>query len=249
MSKDHSENKACSDVFPALLSTTTLPRADSFSNRLLSELLEGPLRTCEFAKITEKPRSYVDSYLRRLRNGGLVEKQGYFWNLNEKGAYYLGRLEKIEDRRYRSRHNNNTTTTQSRHSKPTELKEVPLLPFLHNLSLPDAERRVVEVLLDHYDKTHSKFLYRPTFYDVAELFQVSPDQIRQIMRNLKQDHIAYPFWDRSQEAWKIALYKGFVEMLPLNHAAGKQSQASAQVPIRSDVAGSNPAPASTHDVH
>ena len=228
MGRNQTEDKSLYGLGEHALSTTTLPRASSFVKDLLFVLNEGRLRTCEVAKITEKTSAYVDSYLRRMRNQGLVEKQGFFWNLSEDGVSFLGYLEKIEDRRYRYRHYLDTTTTQHQHSlnsrNPKKIKQVPLLPFLHNLSLPDAERKVVEMLLEHYDETHSLFLYFPTFYDIADHFQASPDQIRQIMRNLKQDHIAYPWRDRSQDAWKIALYKEFVEMLPLNHNVEKQNQ-------------------------
>lgn len=96
MSKEISQNALVSRAFPAL-PTTSLPRSGSFVKDLLFVLKEGQLRTCEVAKIAEKTSAYVDSYLRRMRNQGLVEKQGFFWNLSESGVSFLSYLEKIED--------------------------------------------------------------------------------------------------------------------------------------------------------
>ena len=84
----------------------------------------------------------------------------------------------------------------------------------YHRSLHDAEKVVVEVLLDHYEKTGSKFIYcEPNVYAIAEAFNIRPDQVNQVLMNLKQDHIVYHMHDRIHNAVKIGLYKDFVQML------------------------------------
>lgn len=221
MNQDPPRNILVTGVFPAL-STTTLPRADSFSNDVLFELKEMPLRTCDVARVTEKTRAYVDSYLRRLRNQGLIEKHGSFWNLSVLGASYVGYLEKIEDRRSRSRHNNNTTTTNKQHkvdtSKPDKPKQVLLLPFLRNLSLPDVEGRVVEVLMRHYDETLRKsgtgspFIYVESRYDFANECGLSLPELEEALANLHQDQRIYDI-PAGQYRRKIGLKENFIRKL------------------------------------
>ncbi len=163
MNQDPPRNILVTGVFPAL-STTTLPRADSFSNDVLFQLKEMPLRTCDVARVTEKTRAYVDSYLRRLRNQGLIEKHGSFWNLSVLGASYVGYLEKIEDRRSRSRHNNNTTTTNKQHKVDA-----------HSLKKPE-----------DWQKQGLPLIKKATYMKKPEEFVVKPD-----MKTILTNHIAY----------------------------------------------------------
>lgn len=208
----------------ALLSTTTLPHTDSFTAEVLFILKDNALRTCDVARITEKPNAYVDSYLRRTRNYGLVAKEGSFWRLTVIGESFLQYLEKIDGCRYRYRHKVDTTTTQQQHSldtqKPKKPKQVPLLPFLSNLSLPDAERRVVEVFLDHYDKTGSPFFLVKDQYELAEKIQLDPQLLQDAILNLVQDLRLYKI-PVEQGTTKIGLKKAFIELLRENAKCGE----------------------------
>ena len=84
-------------------------------------------------------------------------------------------------------------------------------------SIDDAEAKVVEVLLDHYNKTGSKFIFvsPPDMYAVAERFNITPIQAEYALRNLYQDRIVYHRYDRQHNAIKLGLYKAFIEKLKL----------------------------------
>jgi len=203
-----------------LLSTTTsLGRVRGFTIDLLYHLRDGPKRCCELAEITGKTRFYVWRYLRNMQNYGLTCKEGsFFWKLTDIGVNFLNYLDNIYYI-YNSRKKVERKKKESRKkvetSPPKRLKQVSIQPFLLSSSLHDAEKTVVEVLVEHYNKTGSKFLYFKDVYEIAEKFGFRPDQANQVMMNLKQDHIAYSYRDRSYDAWKIGLYKAFVESLRL----------------------------------
>ena len=101
--------------------------------------------------------------------------------------------------------------------KPKRTIQTSFMVWLKNYhrSLEDAERVVVEVLLDHYRKTGSKFIYcsPPTVYTIADRFGIRPDQVNQVLMNLKQDKIVYSVKDRLHGAVKIGLYVDFVKKL------------------------------------
>jgi len=96
---------------------------------------------------------------------------------------------------------------------PKRLKQISISLWLQSSGLNDAEKEVVEVLVNHYNGTGSKFLYFSDIYEIAERFKIQPDQVNRVFMNLKQDHIVYNYRDRSHNAWKIGLYKAFVQAL------------------------------------
>jgi len=202
----------------ALLSTssTALGRIRGFTVNVLFMLKEGAKRCCDIANESGKGQDYVHQYLKNVRKYGLALKNGCFWELTDSGvefAKYLRILynnkeyEKIKKER-----------KKEREKKPLrKLKQVSIQAWLLTSTLDDIEKRVVEVLIDHFNKTGSKFKYFNDYYEAAEFFKATPDQIVEAMKHLKQDKIAYPWRDRSLNAWKIALYKDFVEELKLSH--------------------------------
>jgi len=198
-------------------SSTPLGRVRGFTINLLFALKEGPRRTYELAEISGKTREYVYSYLKRMRKYGLVMKNGFFWNLTVLGSDFISYLEEVSKYSIVCRHIENRRRTEERQKRDTsplkKLKQVSIQAFLRTSTLHDTEKRVVEDLVDHYNKTGSKFRYFDDHYAAAEFYKCTPDQMVNVMKNLKQDHIGYAWPDPSLKAWKIALYKDFIETL------------------------------------
>jgi len=209
----------------ALLSTsTTLGRVRGFTIELLYHLQEGRKRCCELVEITGKSHPYVWRYLKRMRNYKLVEKNEGFWFLSDIGVNFVKHLnivynniieyrQIIDRKKKEERQLRDTSFTNV--NKKTE-KQIPISLWLQQTDREQVEKEVVEVLVDHYNETGSKFLFFKDIYAMAERFKATPDQINQAMMNLKQDHIVYNYRDRGHEAWKIGLYKDFVEALRKN---------------------------------
>jgi len=197
--------------------STSLCRVRGFTIDLLFALKEGPRRTFELCEETGKREQYVSRYLCNMRNYGLIMKNDAFWNLTLLGSDFISYLErvskysivvrKIQERKKKEERKLNES------SQPKKLKQVSIQAFLRTSTLDDIEKRVVEELVDHFNKTGSKFLYFNDYYKAAEFFKAAPDQMAEAMRHLKQDKIAYPWRDRSLNAWKIGLYKDFIEKL------------------------------------
>ena len=174
----------------------------------------GNASSWEVAKQTMKKNVYVRQYLYRLRKYGIASKHEDFWFLTDFGKYLTSIVCRDRDR---DRDRSNTRVTEEIQKSNTRVTlhtvQSHFDVWLHNSDLGTKEKEVVEVLLEHFKKTGSKFLYFSSIYDVAERFKMSPDQVNQVFMNLKQDHVGYCWKDKTHNAWKVALYKGFVEAL------------------------------------
>ncbi|RLG36785.1 MAG: hypothetical protein DRN91_07085, partial [Candidatus Alkanophagales archaeon] len=108
---------------------------------------------------------------------------------------------------------------RKKEEKPSQVKpiQVSLQPFLTKLSLSDTEKVVVEYLIDHYNKTGSKFIYIQSIYELAEKLNVNPALLQEAIINLKQDRICWLYRDRVYRRWKLGLYKAFVATLKKLH--------------------------------
>lgn len=212
-------------VSSAVSTTTTsqsLARVRGFTVDLLFALNEGPLRTCALCQKTQKTSQYVETYLYRMEEYGLVMKNESFWNLTAKGDEfhaYLKReeefLEEYKQTNKQIQHLNNTTTTTTTHSYNTSLQKVAFQArfdlWLQQNPLSDVEKVVVDTLIKHYQDKHSKFILVDTKYELAERLNQNPEDVIQALRNLYQDRVAYLF--RHGLGWKIGLYQSFVESL------------------------------------
>jgi len=195
-----------------LLSTTTsLGRVRGFTIELLFHLEGGSKRCCDLAEITEKTQPYINRYLRRMRNYGLTEKQGILWKLSPLGEDFLSYLKGVYNNIIIYRQKKDRKKKEERQKPRIKPKQVRISAWLTSSTRDEVEKRVVEILMEHYNKTGSKFQYFDDIYAAAESFKCTPDEIQKAMRNLKQDHVAYAWRDSSLGAWKIALYKDFVE--------------------------------------
>jgi len=205
-----------------LLSTsTTLGRVRGFTIELLYHLNEGQKRCCDLVEITGKSHPYVWRYLKNMQKYKLVQKYDLFWFLTDIGVNFVKYLNivynniieyrKIIERK--KKEERKKIETSFTNVKVKTMRQISISLWLQQTDRELVEKEVVEVLVDHYNKTGSKFLFFKDIYAMAERFKASPDQINQAMMNLKQDHIVYNYRDRGHEAWKIGLYKDFVEVL------------------------------------
>ena len=80
-------------------------------------------------------------------------------------------------------------------------------------TLDDIEKAVVEVLIEHYNKTGSKFIMVKDQYELAEKLQVNPSELPNALKNLRQDGIIYIFRDKTFNQWKIGIKKDFLKLL------------------------------------
>jgi len=218
---------------PLLSTTSTLSRIRGFSIIILECLKDGYLRSSEICEITGKSYSYVCRYLYNLQNYGLIEKVEDFWILTEKGADFLEYYECFVKNKNRIRKNterilkvNRKNTERCNRKKEDSLcaetsfkafrrktRQIQIEPFLRNCNLDDLEKAVVEVLIEHYNKTGSKFIMVKDQYELAERLNANPSDLPNALKNLRQDGIIYIFKDKTFNCWKIGLKKAFLEAL------------------------------------
>lgn len=210
---------ASNEPYSTISTTTSLGRVRGFTIDLLFHLKDGPKRCCDLAEISGKNQDYVHRYLRNMRKYGLVKKQGILWNLSVLGVDFLSYLNivynNIIEYGKKKERKKKEDGKKMETSPPKKLKQISFSLWLQSshLTLDSAEKKVVEVLVDHFNRTGSKFLYFNNIYEMAEKFQISPDQVNQVIMNLKQDHIVYSYRNKHHAAWKIGLYKAFIEGL------------------------------------
>lgn len=226
----------------AISSTTTvrvtaLERIRGFTVKLLVYLKRGEKRCIDIAVTTGKTRHYVHEYLERMQLYGLARKNNAFWRLTDLGDfmadYFIDFLKELKkeikkernkeinkERKKESKQIDNRQTTDNQQLDNTSPKPEPkpqrqtlLSLWLLKSPLPDKEKEVVEMLTNHYEETGSKFLYFKTPYELAERLRVNPEQVNEIMMHLSQDRIAYLWKDPKHNAWKVGLYKAFVEVI------------------------------------
>jgi len=206
-----------------LLSTTTsLGRVRGFTLELLKHLENEPKRCHELAKITHKSRWYVWTYLRNMRIYGLVEKNGVFWKLSDLGVNFQAYLNivynNILDSQKKEERKKKESIKKEESSPPKRLQQIPISLFLYDLNLDDTEKEVVEMLVNHYNKTGSKFILVRNQYDLAEKLKNNPQAITEALANLRQDNIIYLYRSTLEGYWKIGLKKDFVKLLTLSQS-------------------------------
>jgi len=209
--------------------TTSFSKVRGFTVDLLFHLKNRELRVIDLVELTGKSSQYVRRYLINMWKYGLTEKNGSFWKLSEDGVSFLSYLESLPNNNIIIRKNKERIKKDERKNNescvPKKLKQSSIALWLNKSSLDDAEKVVVEVLVDHYNRTGSKFLYFSDIYEIAERFKIRPDQVNKVFMNLKQDRIVYNYRDRSHDAWKIGLYKAFVHALERGrHTKGSRGE-------------------------
>jgi len=223
---------------PYILLSSCLSNVRGFSIDLLYHLKNHVMTASQLVEITGKYRQYVNQYLYRMRNYGLVEKIGIFWKITDLGISFLLHYEEVSKYRSMRKQKENKKKTKRKQSENSRVskkpKQVSIELFLQKLSLSDAENKIIEILYRHYVETGSLFVYFPMDiyqdpYQAAEYFKIRPDKVVEAFRHLKQDRIVYKIWDWRYGACKVALYKSFVQTLNLNKQSGRAEHGEKQV--------------------
>jgi len=106
-------------------------------------------------------------------------------------------------------------------NKPKQLSIQLFIKNSHR-SLSDIEVEVVDILLDHYNKTGSKWIYAHAgLLGLAEHLRVDYDSLGRALLNLRQDGIIYT-WPKlyERQTFKLGLKSAFLKKL---EAAAKSS--------------------------
>ena len=163
-----------------------------------------------------KKNVYVRQYLYRLRKYGIASKHEDFWFLTDFGKYLTSIVCRDRDR---DRDRSNTRVTQELHksnSKPQKrLCQVSIQSWLHDSSPGDAEKAVVDMLVDHFNKTGSKFVLIRDQYVLAEELRMNAGDLNQALTRLRQDNVTYLMRDPAGGQWKLGLKKAFLEALKI----------------------------------
>jgi len=220
---------------PAISSTTTAARLRGFTLELLALLKDDVASIFELSEITDRPLKRLRVYLWRLKKYGLIEGDGVFWTASHEGLYVLSLLssrkknEEILSKRLESPpnikpyspesctanskqgHRSITLRLQFDNTKITVPKQLTLEKAFQRFNLNDCEKEVVEVLLDHFNRTGSPFIYLNFIEDLH--LDYSAGILQEAFRKLRQDNIIYIWQDRSMKALKLGLKKAFLEKL------------------------------------
>jgi len=222
-----STKKACEEIVRdlniptsknhSMLTTTStaLGRVRGFSIKLLIHLSKGVKRCCELAEETQRSRDYVYSYLKRLQKYGLADKNESFWNLTNLGAWfveYIKRNLNINDIniKLKSEQKKNRRRTLKEQKENTN-RQIHITLWFTNTDLSDVEKEVVEMLMEHYNRTRSKFILIKDVYELAEKVKATPEAVQKALKNLRQDNIIYLHRSEIHGYWKLGLKKEFVE--------------------------------------
>ena len=217
----------------ALLSTTsTVSRIRGFTIELLFLLKDECLTSTEISQRTGKSGNYVRCYLYNMRKYGLVDKELCFWKITILGRKIIEHYIKVNNIIIESKRKQKKSKRRVKESKRWIRKKEDLLcaetsfkacrrktrqiqiePFLRNCNLDDLEKAVVEVLIEHYNKTGSKFIMVKDQYELAERLNCNPSDLPNALKNLRQDGVIYIFKDKTFNCWKIGLKKQFLEVI------------------------------------
>ena len=219
-----------------LYTTTTLStfgRVRGFTVDLLFSLKNHELRTIDIVESSGKYRQYVNEYLYRMRKYGLVQKEGSYWKITENGVSFLSKLPNAlpntntnTNTYLKRKHSENIRKHCENTSVPKKLKQLSFSLWLQDsgLSYDEITQNLVVVVLDHYHKTGSKFIYTD-LYSLAEQFKVSPERMFTAILKLHEDHILYHYPSKAvrQDTFKLGAYKDFLQKLEFEKKIGSTS--------------------------
>jgi len=177
--------------------STALGRVRGFSIILLLLLSKGVKRCCELAEETQKSTDYVYSYLKRLQKYGLADISESFWSLTDLGAWfveYIKRNSAINDIILKSEQKENRRRTL-KEQKENKNGQIDIALWSKSTDLSGVEKEVVEVLVNHYNKTGSKFILFRDMYDLAEKIKGSPEAVFAAIQKVEtgQHRLPLPF--------------------------------------------------------
>ncbi|MEM3697607.1 MAG: hypothetical protein QXQ94_08945 [Candidatus Bathyarchaeia archaeon] len=173
-------------------------------------LFDGDGRCCDLAERAGKNQNYVWRYLKNMQRYGLALKNGDFWFLTDSGVEFVKYLNFTYN-------NINDYRKKVETNQPKTTKQIPISLWLQNSGLDNVEKEVVEVLLNHYNETGSKFILVKDQFELAEKLNANPGEILEALKNLRQDNIIYLYRSDIQNYWKIGLKINFLKILKLSN--------------------------------
>lgn len=197
--------------------STSFAKIRGFTVELLYHLKGHKLRVIDLVELTGRYSGYVQRYLYNMRNYGLAEKEGSYWKLTPLGISFLSYLNNIKYKNMIKRKNKEGIKKNQRKNKESysskTVKQVFLYPWLRRSSLDGTEKEVVEVLVNHYNRTGSKFILVRDIYELAERCEVNPSLLEPALKRLKEDNIIYIYKRKGEAYAKVGLKKAFIETL------------------------------------
>ena len=193
-----------------------------FTVDLVFHLENKGLRTRDLIDLTGKYAQYINRYLYNMRNYGLVEKEESYWKLTPPGKEFLSHLKMLNNtyniqygiyNKKDLRKKKESIKKDLRKLKSKTLKQVSIESFLRESDLDKTEVVVVEALVDHYNRTGSKFFAVESIFDLASRLHVDYQDLKEALRHLYEDHIVYKYHMSREGITKVGLYKAFVETL------------------------------------
>ena len=187
--------------------SVTWSKIRGFTLDLLAILAATPSTTTSLALETGESTRYVYRYLKNMADYGLVRVEDYVWYVTDVGSSLLS-LTKVE-RRKKERRKKVERKQKESAAKPLIHGQIRMDAWLQTHSLSECEKEVVDILVAHFNKTGTPFLY-PSGHE--QLGVHDPKILQAALQHLRQEGIIYLIRDPAL-GWKLGLKKAFIEKL------------------------------------
>jgi predicted transcriptional regulator len=171
---------------------------------ILEELQNsGGMTVAQIAERVNHRRKDIKDYCYRLYCSGCIEPlEKWGWKITSAGIFLL------------SIQLNDSSATQQLHNRDRKatLRQLTLAPYTES-NYSDPERAISSLIISHYNKTGSTFLFIEDKAQICELAQVTPDELDKALTHLYQDRICYTWWDKKFSKYQLRLYKSFIERM------------------------------------
>lgn len=172
--------------------------------RILEELQSsGGMTTAELAGKVNCRCTDTKRYCRRLWDAGCVERvERWGWKVTGVGTFLL---------QLQLKDTKGTPRGHERDTKGTP-RQLTLAPY----SNPDAsepELAITNLLISHYNATREKFIFVRDPSELAERLELPPEAVREGLAKLRQDGIAYLWWDIGYQMYQLRLKPGFLDRI------------------------------------
>lgn len=218
-SLSESQEKRLDEIYRngLVATTTSLARVRGFTVELLYYLKKKRLRCCELVQKTMKYHAYVHRYLRNMRKYGLVTKNELFWEITPVGVDFFDYLDiwYIDILEYGKKQERSKKEVRKIKMKKKKKhgKQVNITMWQSECSLDSTEKEVVEVLVNHYNRTGSKFILVEDQYELANRLEKNVQTIMPALKKLREENIIYLYRSTFDGVWKVGLKKDFIELL------------------------------------
>lgn len=172
--------------------------------KILEELEHsGGLTVAQIADKLNHRRQDIRRYCYRLFNSGCIEPvKRWGYKITPHGQLLL--TIQTED--------TNRTTTGHKQDRKRTLHQHTLAPY-SNSEYSDPELALTNLLISHYEKTGQLFIYLEYSNQLCELVGFPQDVVKSARMKLRQNGVAYLWFDKTEQAWQFRLFKPFLEML------------------------------------